>query len=576
MVILARQAATWAALLALSGCSSQVGRQGGKGGGQGSAEPVQPGGMDIPSTPTAVNPGPGVEPSAVTAARLPLQRLTQLEYTRTVRDLLGDPSLVPALLPGDTISASGYLEGITIGPSEATGLQEAAERLASAAVPTLGQWAPCDAASMGEDACAAQFIEQFGFRAFRRPLEAVEVSEFTTLYATAKTTLGYDYPERIRVLLTAFLQSAPFLYHHEVAAPSAVLASGLVRLGPYQLASRLSYLLLRSMPDQALFEAAARGELEQASGVRAQAERLLATPFARALLEDFSEQWLLLEGVATVTKDASFASVFGDAERVAARRETGELGAVTLLDPLGRAGLKDFFTATQGVVDASLATLYGVGSPPPAGVWQQVALPAERAGVLTRAAFLATQAGPSEGSAIRRGKVIRTRLLCQALPPPPNNVPELEPLQPGDTSRRRLERHSTDVACSGCHSLIDPLGFAFESFDAVGRLRATDQGLPVDTSGRITNVAGGPRPFANTQEFASALAELPEFQDCAARQLYRFMAGRLETASDGADVNAAYQALVSEPRLAFDRLILALVEADSFTHRQPYPGDLTP
>jgi hypothetical protein len=199
--------------------------------------------------------------------------------------------------------------------------------------------------------------------------------------------------------------------------------------------------------------------------------------------------------------------------------------------------------------------------------------PAQRAGFLTQGSFLAAQAAPTETSPVKRGTLVLTRLLCTKLPDPPGDVPPL-PAASGNlkTMRQRAEEHMANPACSACHKLIDPIGFAFELYDTTGKHRTQDRMEPVNAAGEIT-LGGGAKPFKTGVELARLLASAPEVEACVARQVLRYGLGRADVGEDAAALAEAGRALSSGN---LRELLVALVTSRSFTHRAPAAGEVLP
>jgi len=249
------------------------------------------------------NASPPVDPNA--AGPMPMLRLTNREYNNTVRDLLGDTTQPANQFPSDTDPTFEFPRAGDVAVEDATLLQSAAEALAAAAAPQIvpGMLLPCDPAT-GEDACAQQFVTTFGLRAFRRPLTSGETANLTALYTTGRTTLNLAFADAIGLLIEAILQAPQFLYHWEAAPTDPLIHEGeVIHLGPYQIASRLSYFVWGSMPDDALLAAAAAGQLDTPAGVQAATTRLLADPKAKDTVSSFFSEWLGLDGLAAQMKD---------------------------------------------------------------------------------------------------------------------------------------------------------------------------------------------------------------------------------------------------------------------------------
>jgi hypothetical protein len=491
---------------------------------------------------------------APSVAAAPLRRLTREQYDNAVRDLLGIGGRPSLLIPQDEKLASFTSNSVAVTSRlAAEQYGEAAEQLAEQATPRLLERAPCDPATSGSAVCATAFIERFGRRAYRRPLSGVERQRYERLFGSASA-----FTDGVRLIVTAMLQSIHFLYHLELPTADG---GQVALLGPYPLASRLSFALWNTIPDEALLDAAAGGRLADRDGVRQEAARLLADDRAADALRSFHLQWLNLDSLASVEKDPDAFPQFDAALRAAMLRETE-----TFVDHVIRRGdgkLRTLLSAPISFAEGPLLALYGAAPPAKAG---EPALldPTQRAGLLTQAAFLSANAHGDQSSPIRRGLAIRQNLLCQPLPDPPANVNNTPPSPAADaTTRERFLEHTLDPSCASCHELIDPVGFGFENYDAIGRFRATENGLPIDAHGEVARFDGATRAFTGAVELANALAESAAVRQCTARQWFRFALGRLETQADACSLKQLDRGFEKSD---FDirELLLALVTSDAF------------
>lgn len=498
----------------------------------------------------------------------PIRRMTRFEYNNAVRDLLGD-----ATRPADSFVAEEEALGFN---NQATALgvtqllaeqyMEASESIAARAAKDLAKLLPCDPVKTGEDACAAQFVLAFGKKAFRRPLATAESSRLDQLYAWGKQEYGFS--TGIELVIQAVLQSPRFLYRVEMGMPDPLKAQAdVTALDSWEVAARLSFLLWSSIPDDELFAAAEAGALGDAAAIEEQARRMLEDPRARDAVANFHAQWLGLGRIDTISKDASVYPAYTPALRPLWEKETlSFLDHVVFDDAKG--DVRTMLTAPYSMMNADLAAFYGVKGPKGA-VFEQVSLdPQQRAGFLTQASLLAVNAKPNQSSPIHRGKFVRERLLCQTIAPPPNNVniqpPEVDPTA---TTREKFSQHSTDPACAGCHELMDPIGFGFESYDGIGRFRATDHGLPVDATGEITATRDSNGPFNGAIELAARLGESAEARECVATQWFRFGYGHGEEEADScamAQLQGAFRAAGYNVK----ELLVALTRTDAFRYRK--------
>lgn len=464
-----------------------------------------------------------------------LRFLTVEEYRNTIRDLLGEGlDEVVVLAPDEVVGGFAANSTQAPSPTQIERFVDVASDLAVfAAGERLDRFVDCAPADAG---CAESFVIALGRRAFRRPLTTEEVdaylSDFEAIAAAQGAELG------LQVVATAMLASPSFLYVGERTDSDDPDAMA------FDLASRLSYFLWSTMPDDALLDAAASGGLDSADGVQAEVRRMLDDPRAAQTLASFSTQWLEVDALALAApKHPDLFPEWTTTLADAAERETAALMEHVVLD--GDRRLSSLLQSREAWVDPELAALYGVASPGPDGGWVQ--LPeGERAGLLTRAAFLAGHAHATENSWVHRGKVVRERLLCGELPPPPP-VADDSPIN--DDSRL------TDPGCMGCHTLMDPIGSGLDDYDPIGRfVGGSAQG----------NVAGLDAPdFDGGSALSDMLAEAPDVQRCFAVQMVRFAHRRTLQPSDSCEVAAIREAFEdSDGDIA--ELIVALAMGTGF------------
>jgi hypothetical protein len=492
----------------------------------------------------------------------PLRRLSNAEYRNTVQDLLAQVSGVgPAVASAtkdfvDEAESLGFRNNVDfLGVSSlvAQGYMDAAESLAtlsSASAALIG-------CSSNDGACAKQFIESFGKRAFRRPLQPDEVARYQAVYDKA-TAQGYDFKTGIEWVVFSLLQSTQFLYRVELGAPQG---EGYVP-SQFETASRLSYLVWQSMPDQALFDAAGAAQLGSKQQIEAQARRMLQDPKASRLLEYF-DQWLDLDRLNTFDRDANVYPDVDESLPQLLQAETHAFVGSLLKSPTG--SLTELLTAQYSYVNADLARHYGVTGTLGAE-FARVDMPG-RAGVLTQGMLL-THDKPTRTSIVRRGLKIRLDMLCQKVPAPPNDVQlDLEGLGEGLTQRERLEKHREVASCAGCHTLMDPLGVVFEGFDAVGRARTADEsGKPVDLKSELSLTRDADGPVASPTQLGEKLANSQEVRDCYVTQSFRFFYGRDYTAADQCSMAQLFLAF-RDKKQSVSELIVALTQTDHFLYR---------
>jgi hypothetical protein len=491
----------------------------------------------------------------------PLRLLTHVQYDNTVEDLLGDTSNPSLRFPAEN-EVLGYRNNVSanqVNPRLVESYLGAAETMSVLAVTEhLDTIAPC-ASDADPATCGADFIRDFGMRAFRRPL----TSDETTIFSGVLTaTLPQGYPKAIEVLLQVMLQSPQFLYR--VDALPATPESGSVLLGPYEMASRLSYFLTNSMPDAELFAKAAANELATDQDVEAQARRLIETPRAREMAQDFVDQWLglaRLEGAAREAADVPY----GATELTVDFQES--LKAFTdsvLFQPGGN--VEALFKSPKLFLTEKLAEIYGVAS---TGPMTELEAPTERKGLLTQPAIMALFAHADQSAPVLRGAFVRDRILCLDVPSPPPNVNNTPPtVDPNSTTRERYAQHAADDACAGCHVALDNTGFGFERYDQFGRYRALENGLEVDESGEMFESCDPllDGKFAGAAELSERVAASELTRDCLATQWYRYAMGRIEDDSDRCSLDGVKERFGARNG-EFKELLVAIVLSEGFRYR---------
>lgn len=507
--------------------------------------------------------GPDDEGQALSGlGSTPLRRLTRLQYDNTIHELLGiDASYADAFSPDEKIGAFHSNAVAPVTELDVENYMTAAETIAAQAVAeSIDTLVPCDAATVSgteAEACASTFIESFASRAYRRALTDLEVEELMGVYGTGLET---DFASGIRLIIQTALQSPNFLYHVEpIGEPGEKVA-----LDGYAIASRLSYFLWASMPDDALFEAAAAGKLDTVEGIRDQTARMLADDKARVTITNFHRQWLGLDGFENVIKDPELFPQFDDGMKAAMLKETDDF--VDYVIRSGDGKLATLMTADFSFPGEELTALYGIdhasdGSEP-------VSLdPAERSGLLTQASVLAMHSHADQTSPIHRGVMVRQNVLCQTLPTPPENVNNTPPdPDPNLTTRERFAQHVEDPACAGCHSLIDGIGFGFENYDALGRFQAMENDLPVDASGEIVSAEGIEGAFDGVVELSEILSDSQLVQECFATQWFRYAFGRVEDDADEGQLDAIHEAFAASEH-DVKELIFTIATSDAFRYR---------
>jgi Protein of unknown function (DUF1592)/Protein of unknown function (DUF1588)/Protein of unknown function (DUF1595)/Protein of unknown function (DUF1585)/Protein of unknown function (DUF1587) len=494
------------------------------------AENSGSGGPDDPS-----GEGTGEPASEGLPGALVLPRLTSVQYRNSLVALLG-PDLPPTPVEPDTNPYLFYSIGAastTLSELGTGQYEEAADRVTHAVFDDADRRSAlvgCEPASPG-DGCVSQFLASFGRRAYRRPLAADEHARWL---AIAVDLAQGDAWEGLRMAVAGMLQSPHFLYRVEIGEPDPERPDRLRYTG-YEMASRLSFLLWDSMPDDALFAAAERGDLDDAAGIRTEVERLLADERARTTVQSFFAQFLDLGRIDGVTRDPVTYPLFTLTMPDSMRTEVELLVDDMVFREHG--DVRSIFSTNRTFVNAELAVLYGVEAPGATPItYVPVTLPADgpRAGLLTLGAFLTMNAKQTQTSPTARGKYVRERVLCQAVPQPPPDVnTEIDPpTGEGETMREKLEEHRSNPACAACHAFIDPPGLLFENFDAAGVYRDLENGVPVDATGDLDGM-----PLENARGLAALLQDDPRVGRCMVTQLFRHAQGRLDTPGEEATID---------------------------------------
>lgn len=493
-------------------------------------------------TAAALHGNTGDAPTSAKAVPV-LRRLTHSQYNHTVQDLLGEESN-----PADQFPPEDFVNGFKgqyqtqdIGPLLADAYSAAAEKLARNAFRggDTHHLIPCKPTSPNDAVCRAKFVRSFGLKAFRQPLSGAEMQRYETLFKE-EALAKHDFLKGAQIVVEAMLQSPEFLFRVENGSNPASRA--------YEAATKLSYFLWDSMPDDALFRAAASGELNTPEGFERAARRMLADPRAHRSVDEYASEWLRFDRVLSAVKDRRAYPQFTPELAQAMTEETRRLIADAVWN---NRNFLDIFTADYAFVNADLAAVYGL--PAPATEFGKVAFPgtSDRAGLTGEAGFLSLTSKPGETSPTARGLFVREQFLCQHVPDPPpgvnTNLPQLSEDKPM-TNRERLAIHRNNESCATCHNLIDPIGFGLEKYDGVGKYRANLKlrifsmaheklkdkpktfELPLDTSGAIAGIPDS--NFSSPKDLGRILAGSKQCQECLVKQLFRYEEGRMESFTD--------------------------------------------
>ncbi|MBX3398450.1 MAG: DUF1592 domain-containing protein [Gemmataceae bacterium] len=405
---------------------------------------------------------------------------------------------------------------------------------------------------------AREIVARFANRAFRRPVTDAEVEKCLALYDAAEKR-GQRFELRVRTALYRVLVSPHFLFRVELD-PSGSAPGSTYPIGEYELASRLSYFLWNSMPDDELFALASRGKLRQ--NLEAQVRRMVKDPKSTSFLHGFAEQWLTLRKLDLASPDPVLFPTFTPTLRQAMLRES-----LLFFEAMVREdrSVPDLLDADFTFVNAELAKHYGI-----VGVtgreFVRVPAPPHRGGMLTHASLLALASNATRTSPVKRGKFVLDQLLNTPPPPPPPelDIPELEDQkQLKGTLRQQMEQHRANAVCASCHRRMDPIGFAFEQFDAIGAWREKDAGVAIDVSGELPDG----RKFDGPDGLRKLLrADKAAFVRCLAEKMLTYALGRGLEDYDRRAVNGIMEA-AGRADDRFSTLILAIVQSDPFQKR---------
>ncbi|MEO5767713.1 MAG: DUF1592 domain-containing protein, partial [Polyangia bacterium] len=454
------------------------------------------------------------------AGRVTMRKLNNVEYNNTVRDLLGTVQQPATMFLNDApeFGFDNNADMLQVSPTQAGLYEQAAEALAAEALSPAKRAAlvTCDLAT-GET-CQRTIITSFGAKAYRRPLTAAEVTGFLGLMSSARTA-GATADEALRTVVQAFLLSPHFLHRVELDQDPASLVAHPV--SPYEAASRLSYLIYRSMPDAPLFTAAAAGKLSTPEELQAQVTRMLAEAKGGGFAADFSTQWLGARSLEKIQFDATLFPKFNPGLAAAMK---GEISA--FFDDFVKQNrpVDDLLTADFTYLDDTLAQHYGL---PPVGsttLKRTTLNTPQRGGLLMMAGTLAVTSYATRTSLVKRGAWVLGQLLCSEPPAPPVDVPGFPEGVTTGTQREILAMHRTNPSCGACHVVMDNLGIALENYDAIGAWRTTDKsGAVIDPRGELPN---GGATFSGGGEMAKVVAADPRFRSCVARKLLSYALGR--------------------------------------------------
>jgi hypothetical protein len=495
-----------------------------------------------------------------------MRLLTQAEYLASLQSLFGTVT-TPLRLPLDT-SVAGF---VSIGASQvhvnstAAEMYEIASRTVVAEVfSDLLRWQAlvgCQPQADFSDACLETFVRSFGKRAYRRDLTDVEVTRWVQIGRDAAMG-GANVALGLSTVVSGLLQSLNFLYRVETNALDA--ANGRLKYDGRSMAVRLAYFLTGGPPSAELLAAGESGQLDTADGVRTAAASMLADDSLVDRLTSFFHEYTQADFVMSANKDGTLFPDFDDNLKSSMREGTRLFFEKVVLAP--GADVRSFFDSDQTFADATLAPIYGL-TPPASGFAEFTLTPESgRAGIMGQAAILAGHSGPDYSAPTRRGSFVLQAFFCQTPEPDPPGVGPVVPVDPSLTTRQKVELFTAGPECAGCHATFDPLGFALEHFDAIGRYRETENGQPIDAS---VTLADGTQ-VDGAVELGAALRGNATVTECLLRHFYRSVNGRTDDVYDPLGIDGMVASLGARGYV-FRDLVADFVVSDAFRSAPAVP-----
>ena len=571
----ARHKAAWLGLMAplafawLSGCSAgSVGTPdnqatGGSGSNNGGNAGTTNGGASVVSPQCQGAPHPG---------RAPVRRLTRFEYSNAARALFGDTSDPGLGLPPETIQRTGNVFGndadlLSVSSNLASKYSTVAAEIAGRATGTpdaLGKLAACASGATPDDACARTIITNVAGRAYHRALLPAEVDSFLALLKGVQSKATFA--SGVAAVIEAVLQGPEFLYRIELGVPATDFPA-LRRPTGDEMAARLSFLFWGTIPDDALRMAAQTGELATAAGVKAQAERLVNAPEARPVVRYFFDYLLPINGLTNLARDKDKFPIYSQPFAAALREETQTFLEHQIFDADSPGTWASALTAPYTYVNEQLAGFYGM-----TGVtgtnFRKVNLPdpSKRLGLLTQAGILTGTITTNESNPVLRGSFLVNKVMCMniALPTDPAILAQVKIPEgvTGPTARDRFTLHRQQQICAGCHSVLDPVGFALENYDPIGQWRDKENDVTIDASGSMpgsTTVLNGP------VDLVKAIAASDAAQSCFAQHWLEFGFGKTLDQGDACtqeSINNAFKKSGGNVK----QLLVDLTQTDAFLY----------
>lgn len=555
-------------LSSIAGCTGIIdGIAGGQGlnGSPGSSSPGSGGASSSGGTSsTASNPASGPLPQPTAS----MHKLSLVEFTNSLHDLLGSGAPVASQLePDQQLHGFRSISGAVVAVSP-TGVAQyetainAATEFAFGSAAQAAMVLSCVPTSATDTNCPlSQVLGAFGRRAFRRPLASADVARYAGVATDIAQGPGGTILIGLKYAISAILQSPEFLYRVELGAPSAA-DGGRNKYTDFEMASRLASLLWRSVPDDALLDAAASGKLSTAEGVLTQANAMLASQKVHGSFGDFAADLYGMDPssgtpLSTTFKDPKFYPNWTPTLSAAMQQEL----TMRIDDAAFNGDYLSLYDSPVVFVNNELSKIYGL---PQAATdeFRRVTLDAgsPRLGLLGSGAILASNGLPQRTSPTLRGRFVAEQLLCKTVPPPPDNVnlAALDMPPAGASIRAVLEQHRQNPSCAACHALMDPIGLGLENFDSVGAYRATENNAPIDATGDLDGVA-----FKDEASLSTALRNHPNAASCFVTKLYQHAQARTPIEVDAAVIASLNKRFDDEGHRA-NQLLVDIAASDAF------------
>lgn len=507
------------------------------------------------------------------ASPLRVRLLTGEQYANTIAHVFGadiSASVAPPLPPlarTDGLLASGAMNvGVT--SDQLQQIQQAAAFIAAKVVDEYHRdfLMPCapESSSEADSTCAALFLRETGRLLYRRPIGESRVAELVAVADRAAEETK-DFYAGLGLALEALLISPEFLFIVDVAEPDPE-RPGFERLNAYSLASRLSFFLWNSAPDDELLLAAERGELHTRQGLQKSLDRMLASTRVEDGMRAFFDDMMAFDEFDSLAKDPVVYPMVTGATLADAREQT----LLTVIDHLvtQEQDYRDLFTTRNTFMSMNLAALYGT---PTSNGWVPYEFPEDspRSGLLTQVSFLAAHSHSVRSSPTLRGKALRELFLCQTVPPPPPNVDFSLLEDAGDvpTARERLQIHNTNPSCAGCHLITDPMGLSLENFDGAGRYRETENGAELDIRGELDGAF-----YDDIGGLAEAMRDHPKLPYCLVNRLYAYGTGGPVSLRYDRDILTFLEGRFAARGFRLPGLLREIAQSQAFSAVRPAPA----